>query len=139
MTISKLKTKVLVDSKSYPMLLASALFGFAAIGMGIVFLVTGEVKSLWTVFGIELLLYMLLNAFSCLIVKKIGLYLRKTVLLYVINLILVVLLIYLYSGKSLLDYKEGFPAFEALIFCFFSSLILISLIRAVVNFFKEED
>jgi len=121
------------------MLLASALLGFAAIGMGIVFFVTGEVKSLWTVFGIELLMYMLLNAFSCLIVKKIGLYLRKTVLFYVINLILVVLLIYLYSGKSLLDYKEGFPAFEALIFCFFSSLILISLIRAVVNFFKEED
>lgn len=139
MTISKLKTKDLVDSKNYPMLLASALLGFAAIGMGIVFFVTGEVKSLWTVFGIELLMYMLLNAFSCLIVKKIGLYLRKTVLFYVINLILVVLLIYLYSGKSLLDYKEGFPAFEALIFCFFSSLILISLIRAVVNFFKEED
>lgn len=139
MTTNKLKTKDFVDAKNYPMYLAGILFGLTAIFMGIAFFVTGELKSLWTVFGIELLLYMLLNAFSCLIVAKIGLYLRRTVLFYVINLLLVVVLIYLYSGKSLTEYRDGFPAFEALIFCFFSSLILISLIRAVVNFFKEEE
>lgn len=137
--MNKLKTKDFVDSKNYPMYLAGILFGFAAIFMGITFLITGELKSLWTVFGIELLLYMLLNAFSCLIVTKIGLYLRKTILFYVLNLLLVIVLIYLYSGKSLMDYRDGFPAFEALVFCFFSSLILISLIRSVVNFFKEEE
>lgn len=137
--MNKLKTKDFVDSKHYPMYLSGILFGFAAIFMGITFLITGELKSLWTVFGIELLLYMLLNAFSCLIVTKIGLYLRKTILFYVLNLVLVIVLIYLYSGKSLMDYRDGFPAFEALIFCFFSSLILISLIRSVVNFFKEEE
>ena len=137
--MNKLKTKDIVNSKNYPMILAGILFVFAAVFMGVTFFITGDPKSLWTIFGIELLLYMLLNAFSCLIVTKIGLYLRKTVLFYVVNLILVVLLIYLYSGKSLLEYREGFPAFEALIFCFFSSLILITLIRSVVNFFKEED
>lgn len=138
MMANKLNTKTFVDSRNYPMVLAAILFGAAVIFMGITYIITNEVKSLWTVFGIELLLYMLLNAFSCLIVTKIGLYLRKTILFYILNVVLVVLIIYLFSGQSLLNYRSGFPAFEALIFCFFSSLILITLIRSVVNFFKEE-
>ncbi len=127
----------LVDSRNYPLILAGILFGITALLMLLVFAITRDGRHLWTVLGFELLLYMLLNAFSCLIVTKIGLYLRNTILLYILNLVLVITLIYLLLGENLKNYEKGFPAFEALVFCFFSSLMLICLIRSVVNFFKD--
>ncbi len=130
--------KELVNRKMYPFQLAGALFCITAFFMVIVYLLVSDHKYIWTVFGIELLFYMLVNAFSSLMVDNAAAYMKKVVIAYTINLILCITLLVILLGSSFREYAHTFPAFEALIFCFFSSLILITLIRTVVNFFKDE-
>lgn len=127
-----------VNKKQYPFYLMGILFGISAISMLLITAVKGNPKFVWSVFGVELLFFMLLNAFSSLLVKNAGSYMRRVVLAYVINLIVTIALMLLLLGKKFWDFENIFPAYEALVFCFFSSLILITLIRTVVKFFKDE-
>lgn len=136
--LNKLNIKGLTAHPNYAWFLGAALCGSAILMMLIVFVSGLEYNYVWSVVGMELLLYMLLNAFSCLLVPDLWKYVKKTVLVYVINLGLLFLMLYLLLGKNFSDYSGNLPAFGALIFCFFGSLILISFIRGAVNFLKNE-
>ena len=106
--------------------------------MLLVFISGAAYTYVWSVVGMNLLLYMLLNAFSCLLVPELWKYIKTTILVYLLNLGILFLMLYLLMGKDFSEYSGNLPAFGALVFCFFGSLILISFIRGAANFLKNE-
>lgn len=124
--------------KKYPIFLGAALCASALVMMVLVYLTVSDHKFVWTVAGIELLLYMLLNAFSCLLVPDLWVYIKRTIPIYVLNIVALGTMLYLLLGKDFMVESGNAPAFGALVFCFFASLFLISFIRGVADFFKQE-
>jgi hypothetical protein len=133
-----LDVKSWTKHKNYPWMLGAALCGTAMLFMLLIYIITPNHLFVWSVVGIELLLYMLLNAFSCLLVPELWPFIKKTILVYLINLVLLGVLLYTLLGKDFAEYSGNLAAFGALVFCFFASLILISFIRATANFLKNE-
>ncbi len=126
------------QQKTYPIYLGAILCCTAIVFMLFVHLTVKDPKFVWTVVGIEMLLYMLLNAFSCLLVPDLWTYIKRTMGVYLLNLAMLGLVLYMLLGPNFMDFSGNFAAFGALIFCFFASLILISFIRGVADFFKNE-
>ena len=136
--LDKLNVKRLTAHKHYAWYLGTALCGSAILFMLLVFISGAAYTYVWSVVGMELLLYMLLNAFSCLLVPDLWSYIKKTIFVYLLHLGLLFLMLYVLLGKNFSDYSGNLPAFGALVFCFFGSLILISFIRGAANFLKNE-
>jgi|GEM_PF-1816206 len=126
------------QQKKYPIYLGAVLCLTAVVFMLFVNLTVADPKFVWTVVGIELLLYMLLNAFSCLLVPDLWIYIKRTIGVYIVNLVVLGVTLYLLLGSDFMGKSGNFAAFGALIFCFFASLFLISFIRGVADFFKNE-
>lgn len=124
--------------KRYPIYLGGVLCAAAIVFMLLVYATVSDPKFVWTVVGIQLLLYLLLNAFSCLLVPDLWIYIKRTIGVFVINLVIMGLVLFLLLGNDFMEASGNFAAFGALIFCFFASLILISFIRGVADFFKNE-
>ena len=61
------------------------LFALAVLFMFGIYFSSGNEKYYWTVFGAELLFFMLLNAFSFLLIKNPGRYLKRIILFYIIK------------------------------------------------------
>ncbi len=138
MNFNELNVRNIVNHKRYPFMLAASLLVLTVCFLLGIYFSSGNEKYFWPVFGAELLLFMLINAFSFLLINNPGRYIRRIILFYIINLFIIVPLLFTLLGDKLQDYKNLFPAFEALVFCFFASLILIYLLRSIVNFFKED-
>jgi len=136
--LDKINVRKLTAQKLYPWYLGTALCGGAILIMLLVFISGAAYTYVWSVVGMNLLLYMLLNAFSCLLVPELWKYIKTTILVYLLNLGILFLMLYLLMGKDFSEYSGNLPAFGALVFCFFGSLILISFIRGAANFLKNE-
>lgn len=136
--MNELDARKLILKKQYPLILGGSLCAVTFIAVLIVFVSGAEHKYLLTTFGTELLLYMLLNAVSSLIVADLWQHAKRTVLVYVSNLIVIGTLVYLLMDRDMHTISNFYPALGALIFCFFASMVLITLIRMVANFLKQE-
>ncbi|MEZ5014238.1 MAG: hypothetical protein R2794_08095 [Chitinophagales bacterium] len=127
-----------IDRKDYPFRLTGSLFVLTTTIVFIVYISTGNGITMYTVFGTELFLLLLLNAFSCLLVKRFGFYIKRMVLAYILNTTLLFLLHYILLDKGPAAYKNIYPTLQALIFCFFSSLMLLFFLRTIVDYLKKE-
>lgn len=137
--LNVLESRRLILKKSYPFLLGASLCALTLIGIFIGYAAGVKPVSLLTTLAAELLLYMLLNAVSCLIVPNLWKHVKRTVVTYIANLLVVGSVLYLLLGKVKLQDSNGFyPALGALIFCFFASMVLIFIIRSVADFLKSE-
>ena len=128
----------LILHKRYPFMLGGVLCVLTIFAVLICYAAGVADKYLLTVVGSELLLYMLLNAISCLLVANMWKYVKTTIPVYITNLIIQFLVLYFILGASINDHKAFFPSLGALVFTFFSSMVLITVIRMVANFLKQE-
>lgn len=136
--LNELDARKWILSKRYALWLGGLLCGFTVFVILLEYVFGAADKYLFTTLGTELLLYMLLNAISCLIVEDMWKHVKRTVPVYTGNLLVVSTVLYLLLGAEWKAHKTFFPALEALIFCFFASMVLILVIRSVATFLKQE-
>jgi len=136
--INESDARHIILKKRFPWILGGMLCALAVVSILIVFAANADSKYLLTIFGTELLLYMLLNASACLIVAHIWKHVQRTLPVYALNFVVVAGLLYLLLGKEIADHHNFYPVIGALVFSFFASIVLITLIRTLANFFKEE-
>jgi hypothetical protein len=137
--LNVLESRQLILKKQYPFILGATLCGLTIISILIAFAAGAKPVSLLTILGAELLLYMLLNAVSCLIVPSLSAHVKRTIPTYIVNFLIVGIVLFMLLGADTLSQSDNFyPALGALVFCFFASMILILVIRAVANFLKNE-
>lgn len=137
--LNVLESRQLILKKGYPFILGASLCVLTVISILIAYAAGAKPVSLLTILGAELLLYMLLNAVSCLIVPSLWQHVKRTVPTFIINFLLVGTVLYFLLGGDTLSKADNFyPALGALVFCFFASMVLILVIRAVANFLKNE-
>ncbi|MBC8046291.1 MAG: hypothetical protein H7Y00_05805 [Fimbriimonadaceae bacterium] len=126
-----------VNKKLFPFALGGILVFLAVISMVIVYLKNENVEMIWMVGGTELLMYLLINAICSLVVRRFGTYLKKTILAYIINLVILLSFIFLLAGKSAFDYNDIFPIYSALVVCYFMSIVLAFIIRKVMEALRD--
>lgn len=136
--LNELDARKWILSKHYALWLGGALCGFTVMMILLAYTAGADDKYLFTALGTELLLYMLLNAISCLIVENMWKHVQRTLPVYAGNLLLVSVVLYMLLGAEWKNHQTFFPALGALIFCFFASMVLILVIRAVAGFLKQE-
>ena len=129
--------KNFVNRKLFPFALAGILSFFAIIVMTVVYFNNENVEMIWMVGGTELLMYLLFNAICSLIVLRFGTYLKRTILAYISNLIILLVFIFLLAGKSAFEYDEFFSIYAALFVCFFMSIVLALIIRKVMEALRD--
>lgn len=126
-----------INNKKYPLFLFAILFCLCVFVSLILFVIYKSPEQTWIVGGTELLMYLMINSISSLVVKNVKKYLKKTVLFYIVNLIVLLLFIYVLYGKAGMQKKEFIPIYGALVICFFLSLVLVIIIRKVLSAFKD--
>ena len=122
----------------YPFQLSGILLAFATLLLLFFSLIGNNPDLIVLAAGTELFLYILANSISALVVDRFESYVGKTVLAYVLNLIVLFLLIMLFSGGIPDNLKETYQVYLALIISFMLSLGIIILIRQVLSFLKEK-
>lgn len=136
--LNELDARKFIRNKRYALWLGGSLCAFTVVMILLEHLFGAAEKYLFTTLGTELLLYMLLNAISCLIVDDMWQHVKRTVPVYAGNLLIISAVLYIVVGAGWKDHRTFFPALEALIFCFFASMVLILVIRSVATFLKQE-
>lgn len=132
MILDEQHVKDYVNKKNYPFLLFGILLTAAFISMVFLNFFNVSIEQTWIIGGTQLLMYLMINAISCLIVKKFTLYLKRTILSYCLNLIFILLTIFMLHGREGLQRSEFFPIYSALFLCFFISIVLVIIIRKVL-------
>ncbi len=127
----------LINKINYPFLFISVLCGFTCFALIITKLISSNFELLWIIGGTELLLYLILNAISSLVVINYSNYIKKTLVAYLLNFIVLTGLIYLLTGFTLDGFNTVSSLYTALIFCFITSLGLITLLRSIIGFLKD--
>lgn len=136
--LNELDALKLIRHKYYAFLLGGSIGLLCIIFLLIEHAAGAQHKYFFTTLGTALLFYMLVNAISCLLVENMWAHVKRTIPVYVLNVLLSGGLIYWFIGGAVDDHKAFYPALAALIFCFFASMVLILVIRSVASFLKEE-
>jgi hypothetical protein len=87
--------------------------------------------------GTELLLYLLANGLFSLGVKNFEVYIKKSLLAYILHLPFLGGFMYLLMGEITEQTRDALPVFGALIVSFFLSIGLVVLIRQVLSILRE--
>lgn len=88
--------------------------------------------------GTDLLLYLLANAILSLGVHEFERFVKRSVLAYLIHVVILSGLLYLFLGGLPEDAREVLPVYGALIMSFFLSVGLVVLIRQVLSILREK-
>ncbi len=126
-----------INQKKFPFILGGGLLLLTIVAMLLINLFSGTADLVFLAGGTELLLYLISNAICSLIVTKFGGYIKKTIIIYILNLLVLFGFSFMLLRRSIFTYPEIFPIYCALIFCFFTSIILVMIIRQVFDVLKD--
>lgn len=127
-----------INRKRFPFRMLGILFLAVAFISIIIKISPVNDQGMWSVGEAELLLYMIINAVVSMIVKPLSRHIKETILGYVINLALVILLFFALLGSSFGDTPNTFSIYSALVLCFFASVFLTYLIRQVIKMLDDQ-
>ncbi len=126
----------IINLKQFPFFLGGGLCIFAIICM-LTFYAVKRVDLALSIAGIQLLLYLICNGVCSMIVRHLGNYIKKTIIVYVINIVILAIVLFLLKGNLFKEHSEFLPIYEALIFCFFTTLILIAFLRKIISYLND--
>lgn len=136
--LNELDALKIIRKKHYAYILGGSIGLLCMVTLLIEYAASAQHKFFFTTLGTALLFYMLVNAISCLLVENMWTHVKRTVPVYLVNLLVNGGLIYFFIDGSVDEHVAFYPALGALIFCFFASMVLILVIRSVASFLKEE-
>ena len=126
-----------IDRKNFPFLLAAVFLTLSLAGICIAATIKVSNDALWMIGGTELLIYLIGNAVCALVVKRIGRFVKRTLLAYFLHLVLLIGITRLITGSSFSAKESVVPIYGALVICFLMSMGLVLFIRQILTMLKD--
>lgn len=127
-----------IDKKNFPFRVAGILLAATILAVLIAAAVGFENDVLWMIGGTELLIYVIVNSLCTLAVENTSRYLKRTMVAYLLNLLLMSGYIWLFTKNNFSLRESVVPIYLALIFCFIMSVALVLFIRQMLSMLKDQ-
>jgi hypothetical protein len=126
-----------INRKWFPFVLPAWLLGLALLMLLCIAVMGNEEHLILMVGGTELLLYLISNALCMLVVRDFDPYFKRTMLAYLLNLLVLGAILAIFMGGLPENVRDSWPVFLALIVSFFLSLGLVVLIRQILTILRQ--
>lgn len=126
-----------INRKWFPFILPAWLLVLAFFMLLLVAVMGNEESLIVMVGGTELLLYLISNALCMLVVRDFDPFLKRTMLAYLINLVVLGSILAVFLGGFSDQVRESWPVYMALVVSFFLSLGLVVLIRQILTILRQ--
>ncbi len=127
-----------INKKNFPFYMAGALLAAALTAVLLAVGAGAANDVLWMIGGTQLLMYLIANALCTLTVDNVRRYLKRTVVAYLLNLVLMCGAIWLFTGNSFTARETVLPIYCALLFCFAMTIAFMLFIRRMINLLKDQ-